>query len=96
MKRRFNSVCAIGLVMAAGLAVGVARVRAQGAPPPSNPGRPLEAILSKLDQLIAAVPADVTSKRDLLPTTRHSTCWSDFTGGHHPRDCGTSRRRILG
>lgn len=67
MKRRFNSVCAIALVIAAGLAVvGVARVRAQGGPPPSNPGQPFAAILSKLDQLIAAVPGDVTSKLDAI------------------------------
>jgi hypothetical protein len=44
-----------------GLTVGAARLRAQS-PPANNPGQPFAAILAKLDQLIAGVPPDVTSK----------------------------------
>ena len=64
MHRRFVSACAIA-VLAGGLVLGVAQVRAQGNSPSDNPGTPFAAILAKLDALIGAVGPDVSEKLDL-------------------------------
>ena len=63
MHRRFVSACAIA-VFGGGLILGVAQVRAQGKPS-DNPGTPFQAILDKLDGLIASVGPDVSAKLDL-------------------------------
>lgn len=66
MTRRLISLGVLVLVLAGALAFSAATLRAQGGPANNNPGQPFAAILAKLDQLIAAVPIDVSAKLDQM------------------------------
>ena len=54
-RRRFIWAIAIVLILIGGWSLMAADRSAQGAPPGSNPGTPFQAVLDKLDQVLAAV-----------------------------------------